>query len=114
MAEKNKINGKTAATAVAAVTAAGVLVGGAFASPDDVLVALSTSGNSRNVVAAAKTAKAAGIRTLAVTGENESSLSALCDTTVKLPAHTPYAVQEYTLPLYHALCAALEAELFPR
>ena len=80
--------------------------------PDDVLIALSTSGNSLNVVNAAKTARAAGIKTLAVTGENDSLLSALCDVTVQLPAHTPFEVQELTLPLYHALCAALEAELF--
>ena len=80
--------------------------------PEDVLIALSTSGNSANVVNAAKTAKACGVRTLAVTGEADSALSALCDVTVKLPAHTTFAVQEYTLPLYHALCAALEAALF--
>ena len=80
--------------------------------PDDILIALSTSGNSRNVVNAAKTARAVGIRTLAITGEADSSLSALCDITVRLPAHTPFEVQELTLPLYHALCAALEAALF--
>ena len=87
-------------------------VWGYAGSRDDVLIALSTSGNSLNVVNAAKTAKAAGIGTLAVTGENDSALFALCDVTVKLPAHTPFEVQELTLPLYHALCAALEAELF--
>ena len=87
-------------------------VWGYAASPDDVLIGLSTSGNSKNVVNAAKTAQAAGIRTLAVTGESDSRLSALCDVTVKLPARAPFAVQELTLPVYHALCAALEAELF--
>ena len=87
-------------------------VWGYASSPDDVLIALSTSGNSANVVNAAKTAKACGIRTLAITGEAGSRLSALCDVTVRLPAHTPFEVQELTLPLYHALCAALEAALF--
>ena len=87
-------------------------VWGYAASPDDVLIALSTSGNSLNVVNAAKTAKAAGIKTVALTGEHDSKLSALCDVTVKLPAHTPFEVQEFTLPVYHALCAALEAALF--
>ena len=87
-------------------------VWGYAASPDDVLIALSTSGNSANVVNAAKTAKASGVGTLAITGEAESLLSALCDVAVRLPAHTPFAVQELTLPLYHALCAALEAALF--
>ena len=87
-------------------------VWGYASSPDDVLIVLSTSGNSKNVVNAAKTARAAGIKTLAVTGEKESALSSLADATVKLPAHTPFEVQELTLPVYHALCAALEAELF--
>ena len=87
-------------------------VWGYAASPKDVLICLSTSGSSENIVNAAKTAKAAGIRTLAVTGECDSALSSLCDVTVKLPANTPFAVQELTLPVYHALCAALEAELF--
>ena len=81
-------------------------------SPDDVLIALSTSGNSKNVVNAAKTAKAKGIKTLALTGMRDSRLSALADVTVKLPAATPFEVQEYTLPVYHALCAMLEAEMF--
>ncbi len=83
-------------------------------SANDVLIALSTSGNSKNVVNAAKTAKAKGIKTLAVTGMKDSKLSALADVTVKLPAGTPFEVQEYTLPVYHALCAMLEAELFDR
>ena len=87
-------------------------VWGYASSPDDVLICLSTSGNSLNVVNAAKTAQAAGIKTLSVTGENDSRLSALCDMTVQLPAHTPFEVQELTLPLYHALCASVEAELF--
>lgn len=88
-------------------------VWGYAAAPEDLLIALSTSGNSLNVVNAAKAAKAAGIGTLAVTGGDGGLLSALCGVTVRLPAHTPFEVQELTLPLYHALCAALEAELFP-
>lgn len=87
-------------------------VWGYASSEDDVLIALSTSGNSLNIVNAAKTAKAAGIKCLAVTGEKDSKLSGLSDVTVKLPAHTPFEVQEYTLPVYHALCAAVEEELF--
>lgn len=64
------------------------------------------------MVQAAKTAKAAGIRTLAITGGKDSKLSTLADVCIKLPAYTPYEVQELTLPVYHALCAALEAEFF--
>ena len=85
---------------------------GYASSADDTLIALSTSGNSLNIVNAVKAAKAAGIKSVAITGEKESRLSALSDVTIKLPAHTPFEVQEFTLPVYHALCAALEAEIF--
>lgn len=81
-------------------------------SKDDVLIALSTSGNSLNIVNAVKAAKAKGIRTVSITGEKESKLSALSDVTIKLPTSVTYEVQELTLPVYHALCAALEAAMF--
>ncbi len=81
-------------------------------SKHDVLIALSTSGNSLNIVNAVKAAKAAGIRTVSITGEKDSKLSALSDVTIKLPTSVTYEVQELTLPVYHALCAAVEAELF--
>ena len=81
-------------------------------SEHDVLIALSTSGNSLNIVNAVKAARAAGIKTVSITGEKESRLSALSDVTIKLPTTVTYEVQELTLPVYHALCAALEAEIF--
>ena len=81
-------------------------------SEDDVLIALSTSGNSLNVVNAVKAAKAAGIKTLSITGEKESKLSAYSDVTIKLPTTVTYEIQELTLPVYHALCAAVEAAMF--
>ncbi|MBE6811704.1 MAG: SIS domain-containing protein [Ruminococcaceae bacterium] len=80
--------------------------------PTDVLIALSTSGNSKNVVEAAKTAKVKGIRVLSITGRKDSKLTSLSDICIQLPAYTPYEVQELTLPVYHALCAALEAKFF--
>ena len=79
---------------------------------EDVLIALSTSGNSDNIVKAAKTAKAAGIKTIAITGAKESKLSAIADCTIKTPSAQTYQIQEYTLPVYHALCAMLEADMF--
>ncbi len=78
----------------------------------DTLICLSTSGNSRNVVLAAKAAKAKGLLVLALTGEAESALSALADVTVQVPAADTYRVQEYHLPVYHYLCAAVEEALF--
>lgn len=81
-------------------------------SEHDVLIALSTSGNSLNVVNAVKAARAAGIKSFSITGERESRLSELSDVTIKLPTTVTYEIQELTLPVYHALCAAVEASLF--
>ena len=78
----------------------------------DVLVALSTSGNSANCVAAAAVMKAKRGVSIAITGEGESRLSAVCDIAIRLPATETYMVQELCLPVYHALCAAVEGELF--
>ena len=78
----------------------------------DTLLCLSTSGNSRNVVLAAKAAKAKCMKVLAMTGEADSALSALADVTIQVPARDTYRVQEYHLPVYHYLCAAVEEEIF--
>lgn len=78
----------------------------------DTLLCISTSGSSRNVLLAAKAARAKGLRVLSLTGQTESPLSAISDVTVRVPATETYRVQEYHLPVYHYLCAAIEAELF--
>jgi D-sedoheptulose 7-phosphate isomerase len=84
-----------------------------YGAPGDVLLALSTSGNSQNVVNAVHAARAKGVRCVAITGNGESALSRLCDVCLRAPARETYRVQEYTLPLYHALCALIELEYFP-
>ena len=78
----------------------------------DVVLCISTSGNSANVVRAAQMAKALGLQTLALTGSKESKLSALCDVTIRVPETETFKVQELHLPVYHYLCAALEETLF--
>ena len=83
-----------------------------LAKSGDVLVALSTSGNSANCAAAAEVMKAVGGKTIAFTGEAESRLSAVCDVTIRVPETETFKVQELHLPVYHALCAMLEEELF--
>lgn len=83
-----------------------------LAKPGDVLVALSTSGNSANCVAAAEVMKAVGGKAIAFTGANESRLSQVCDVAIRVPETETYKVQELHLPVYHALCAAIEEELF--
>lgn len=83
-----------------------------LARPGDVLVALSTSGNSANCVAAAEVMKAVGGKTIALTGERASRLSEVCDVAIRVPETETYKVQELHLPVYHALCAMVEEELF--
>lgn len=78
----------------------------------DLLIALSTSGNSGNVVNAVLAAKAMGMATLALTGQKESRLSRLCQCTLRVPETETYKVQELQLPVYHYLCAQLEQRLF--
>lgn len=83
-----------------------------LAHPGDVLIALSTSGNSANCVAAAEVMKAIGGKTIALTGAKDSKLSEIADVAIKVPEVETYKVQELHLPVYHALCAAIEEELF--
>ena len=78
----------------------------------DTLISLSTSGNSKNCVYATVLAKAKGLNTVSFTGEGASRLSELSDVTVRVPARETYLIQEYHLPIYHALCAMLEEEFF--
>lgn len=78
----------------------------------DVLICISTSGNSTNVVKAASAARALGISTVALTGEGGGKLGGICDITLNVPATETYNVQEYHLPLYHAICAEIENVLF--
>lgn len=80
--------------------------------PGDLLIAISTSGNSENIVNAAIAACAKGMAVIALTGERESRLSALSDVTLHAPAHETYRIQEYHLPIYHALCATVEERIF--
>lgn len=78
----------------------------------DLLWGISTSGNSANVNHALRTAKALGLGTLGLTGKGGGEMAALCDVELRVPANeTPY-VQELHLPVYHALCAALETEIY--
>ena len=86
----------------------------ALAKPEDLLICLSTSGNSKNAVYAAMLAKAMGIPVVSMTGEKESKLSKLSNATVRVPSTETYRVQEYHLPVYHYLCAEIERTFFDR
>lgn len=78
----------------------------------DMLMAISTSGNSKNVVAAALTAKALGLKTIGLTGKSGGKLKSICDICICVPEAETFKVQELHLPVYHYLCARAEKELF--
>lgn len=84
----------------------------AYAKENDVLLCFSTSGNSDNVVCAAKAAKASGIKSISVTGKKDSRLSENSDVCIKLPETETFKIQELTLPVYHCLAAMLEERFF--
>lgn len=78
----------------------------------DVLIAVSTSGNSKNVVYAAKVAKALGVKVVALTGFGGGKLAGIADITLNVPGDVTYVIQEYHLPVYHLICMCAESELF--
>lgn len=79
---------------------------------EDVLWGISTSGNAKNVVSAAITAKAMGLKTFALTGEKNSRLSELCDVSIQVKGTETYIIQELHLPVYHTLCMIIEDHFF--
>lgn len=83
-----------------------------YGKPGDALIGISTSGNAKNVSEAVKVAKVLGISTIGLTGKGESTLSLLCDCTIRVPETETFKVQELHLPVYHYLCAWLEQQAF--
>lgn len=83
-----------------------------YANKGDILLAISTSGNSLNCVYAAKVAKALEAKVISLTGSKNSDLSAISDLTIMAPATETYKIQEYHLPIYHTICLIVENELF--
>jgi D-sedoheptulose 7-phosphate isomerase len=84
----------------------------AYARPGDVLLCLSTSGNAKNVRLAAVAARARGAAVIGLTGRGGGQLTKHVDLLLDVPERETYRVQELHLPLYHALCAMVEADLF--
>lgn len=79
---------------------------------NDCLLAISTSGNSANILLAAKVAQIKGMTVVGLTGARESSLSHISDVCIQVPETKTDYIQELHVPVYHALCAALEREFF--
>jgi len=78
----------------------------------DVLIAISTSGNAKNVCFAAKVAKTMGIKVIALTGDTGGALKDISDVLLNVPSKITFQIQELHLPLYHLLCLAVENECF--
>ncbi len=79
--------------------------------PGDVLIGLSTSGRSGNIIAAAKAASGCGMTTWALTGKAPNPLASLSDDAVAVPADHVATVQEMHLAIVHALCAVVDEAL---
>ena len=78
----------------------------------DVLLAISTSGNSKNVLQCAAVARAVGIKVVSLTGGDGGALRDLSDACIIAPERETYKIQELHLPIYHYMCATLEKEFF--
>lgn len=78
----------------------------------DVLIALSTSGNAKNVFAAVKVAKALGITVIGMTGAKGGKLRENADICICAPECETFKIQELHLPIYHYLCAEVEEYFF--
>src|SRR4051794_18349850 len=79
--------------------------------PDDVLIVLSTSGRSPNLVRAAHAAREIGVRTWAIVGAGPSPLESVCDEALCCPSADPQVVQELHLVSVHVLCEYIDQEL---
>lgn len=78
----------------------------------DVFLGISTSGNSKNVLYAATTAHAKGMKVIGLTGAKNSKLEQMSDICIKVPQTETYMIQELHLPVYHCLCLMLEERFF--
>ena len=78
----------------------------------DVFLGISTSGNSKNVLYAATTAHAKGMKVIGLTGAKSSKLEQMSDICIKVPQIETYMIQELHLPVYHCLCLMLEERFF--
>lgn len=85
----------------------------AHAKPGDVAVAISTSGNSRNVLEAARAARALGLPVLGLTGASGGALEPLCDLCLRVPSRKTARIQEVHITVIQILCGIVEESLFP-
>ena len=82
--------------------------------PGDILVALSTSGNSPNILKAAAAAREKGLIVVGMTGKSGGKLNPLCDLLLNIPSTDTPRIQVSHITLGHIICELVESELFPR
>jgi D-sedoheptulose 7-phosphate isomerase len=87
---------------------------GSLGRSGDVLVGLSTSGRSPNVLSALRLAAKIGIHTVGLTGRDGGDMAALCQIELRVPSESTPRIQEIHLLLGHLLCEGIEARMFPR
>jgi D-sedoheptulose 7-phosphate isomerase len=80
----------------------------------DLLIAISTSGRSPNIVAALETARARGLTTVGLTGQTPGPMGPLCDHVLSIPATVTPRIQEAQILVAHIICGLIEAQLHPR
>jgi len=83
-----------------------------YGNKNDTFLAISTSGNSKNIIYATVVAKAKGLKVVGLTGSKDSKLSEIADVCIKAPNTETYMIQELHLPIYHCLCLMLEDKFF--
>lgn len=83
-----------------------------YGNENSVLLGISTSGNSQNVIYALETARAKGMKTIALTGDGGGRMKGLADVCIRVPADRTPDVQELHLPVYHTLCMMIEEAFF--
>lgn len=85
----------------------------AIGNKGDILIGLSTSGNSKNIINAFKQARSQGMVTIGMTGKQESSLTAVSDIIINVPSNDTPRIQEIHMLIGHTLCEIVEKEIFP-
>lgn len=83
-----------------------------YGNKGDIFLGISTSGNSKNILYAAITAHARGMKVIGLTGSKDSRLSKIADVCIQVPDTETYKIQEYHLPVYHCLCLMLEERFY--
>lgn len=83
----------------------------AYGEPGGVILGISTSGNSRNVIAAFEVARQMGMTTIAMTGEGGGKMAELSDILLDVPSRSTPLIQQVHICLYHYLCEQVEARL---